>query len=287
MYGVGITIYVRRRGSPLRKDTHIILFRVFAIWELCYCSYHTGFKFPHIMATLPMQDFDPSMIPAAPPPAGTTPNFQDPVTLAKIITASSATTLTLAILLLSARLYSTLRVTRSAGYDDISCILALVFSLAYVGLVAHTSGYSRHTWDLPISSFTSSYFKIILSESFLGALGLLFSKLSILLLYFRLFSPNTRFRRFILGGILWTTLINLTSFIVAAALCAPRRGETFGGLTSIKRCTDLQTWALIQGSLNVLLDFYILYLPVPVVWSLKLDRKRRLGVLAIFMTGLM
>ena len=239
------------------------------------------------MATPPMQGFDPSMIPSSSPPAGTTSNFQDPATLAEVIIASSATTLTIAILLLSARLYSTLRVTRSAGYDDLSCTLALVFSSAYVGLVIHTSGYSRHSWDLPISFFTSSYFKIILSESFLGALGLLFSKLSILLLYFRLFSPNARFRLFILGGILWTILISLTTFIVAGALCAPRRGETFGSLTSIKRCTDSQVWALIQGCMNMVLDIYILYLPIPVVWRLKLDRKKRLGVLGIFMTGLM
>ena len=189
--------------------------------------------------------------------------------------------------MLGARLYSTLRVTRSAGYDDLACISAMVFSSAYAGLVIHTKEYSRHGWDLPLSYFTGSLFKIIISEFFLGALGLLFSKLSILLLYFRLFSSNIRFRNLIYVGILWTMLINVTSIIVCAALCAPRRGESFGNYTSINRCAQLGTWALVQGSLNVVLDFYILYLPVPVLWSLKLNRKRKLGVLAIFMTGMM
>ena len=34
-------------------------------------------------------------------------------------------------------------------------------------------------------------------------------------------------------------------------------------------------------------DFYLLYLPLPIVWKLQMDRKRKLGVIAIFLTGLM
>ena len=76
---------------------------------------------------------NPDMIPSTNPPPGVKPDFVNPVTLAHSIVAISATTSVLAVALLLVRLYSTLRITRSASYDDGASVLALVFSLAYVG----------------------------------------------------------------------------------------------------------------------------------------------------------
>lgn len=93
------------------------------------------------------------------PPPGIEPKFVNPVSLADTVVAISATTSVLAFVLLSMRLYSTLRITRSASYDDGASIIAFVFSLAYVGLVISTRGNARHGWDLPISAYTAGYFK--------------------------------------------------------------------------------------------------------------------------------
>ena len=75
------------------------------------------------------------MIPSTALPPGIKPNFVNRSTLAHPIVAASATTSILAVVLLSVRLYATLRITRSASHDDSITILALVFSLAYVGYV--------------------------------------------------------------------------------------------------------------------------------------------------------
>lgn len=232
------------------------------------------------------QGLDLSKVPSMLPPPGVQPNFVNPKTGAEAIIAISATTSILGVILLSGRLYSTLRITRSAGYDDYACVAAMIFSLAYMGLNLHMMDYARHMWDMPIASFTPSVFKIIFYATICGALGLMFAKLSILLLLFRLFSPDRRFRYSIYVGIVWTTLISLTTVIVAGALCAPRKGESFDSLTLVQRCKNEEIWAAVQGALNVALDFYILYLPVPVIWKLQLGRKRKIGVLGIFMTGL-
>ena len=37
----------------------------------------------------------------------------------------------------------------------------------------------------------------------------------------------------------------------------------------------------------MLLDFYIFYLPIPMVLELQMGQKQKIGVMAIFMTGLM
>ena len=228
-----------------------------------------------------------SMIPSAAPPLGVESDFINPVTLADAVVAVSATTLILAIVLLSLRLYSTLRITRSTSYDDGACIVALVFAVSYVGLIVSTKDNARHAWDLPLSAYTAGFAKIVFSEQIIAALGFLFSKLSILLLLLRLFSPTKRFRYMVYFGIIWTTLISLTSIIVASALCTPRKHELFSSLSVAERCTHEETWAVVQGVLNVCLDFYILYLPIPMVWKLQLGLQRKIGVMAIFMTGFM
>ncbi|CAD6577266.1 MAG: hypothetical protein ASARMPREDX12_008289 [Alectoria sarmentosa] len=183
------------------------------------------------------------------------------------------------------RLYSTLSITRSASYDDGANVLAMIFSLGYVGLIISTKDNARHGWDLHISAYTASYLKIILSETIIAALGFFFSKISVLLLLFRLFSPTQSFRCLVYIGIIWASLILLTSLAVAGALCAPWSGESFGSLPTFERCTHQETWAVAQGALNTILDFFILYLPIPMVWKLNMGQRRKIGVTAIFMTG--
>lgn len=228
---------------------------------------------------------NPAMLPSMAPPSGVEPNFINPVTLADATIAVSATTSVLAVVFLSMRLYSTLGITRSASYDDGASIVAMMFSLAYIGLVISTKENARHGWDLPVSALTASYFKIILSESIIAALGFLFSKVSVLLLLFRLFSPTRNFRYLVYIGIVWATVISLVTLVVAGALCVPWPGESFSSLTVVERCTHQETWAVVQGPLNMLLDFYILYLPIPMVWKLQMGQRRKIGVTAIFMTG--
>lgn len=157
----------------------------------------------------------------------------------------------------------------------------------YRRLVVNTRDNARHQWDLPITAYTASYFKIIFVETIIATIGFLFSKASILLLLFRLFFPTQRFRYFTYIGIIWAIIISSASLIIAGPLCAPRQGESFGSVMVAERCTHEDIWAVVQGTLNMLLDFYIFYLPIPMVLKLQMGRKKKIGVMAVFMTGLM
>ena len=228
---------------------------------------------------------DLSMIPSMAPPPGVLPNFIDPVTLADSIVAVCAATSVLAVILLCMRLYSTTKITRSASYDDAASVIALILSLCYAGLIISTRDNTRHGWDFPISAYTSSFAKIVFTEQIFAALSLLFSKASILLLLFRLFGPTRWFRYMVYLGLAWVTVICLVSVIVASVLCAPRRDEHFEDLAVAKRCTHESTWAVVQGTSDVVVDFYIIYLPIPMLMKLNMGFQRKLGVMAIFLTG--
>ena len=222
------------------------------------------------------------------PPLGYTSNSNNHEYLASTIICVTTITSGLAFLMLAARLYSTLRITRSSGLEDYTCILAFLFSMANTGLVIYSRHYARHFWDIPLGDFniSTSHVKIILVEIVVGILGWLFSKLSILLLLFRLFSPNRPTRYLLLLGICWALVISVITLVLAGAMCAPRHGESFDNLALSSRCSHQTTWAIIHSVLILILDFYILYVPIPRIWRLQLSIKRKIGVLSIFMTGI-
>ena len=77
-----------------------------------------------------------------------------------------------------------------------------------------------------------------------------------------------------------------TAFLLVGAIsCTPRSGETWIVAVVSKRCGRNLTLGYVIAAFNVLSDFYLLAIPVPVVWKLQLPLRRKVGVSAIFMTG--
>ena len=113
-------------------------------------------------------------------------------------------------------------------------------------------------------------------------------KTSILLFYLRLFGARKWFRRLlyitqalILGWCIATT---------AAAIfrCKPIR---YGLLPVtedvIAHCDNLNLYLLVTSVINVIFEFWILLMPLSVVWTLQLPNKQKVAVSCIFMLGVL
>jgi hypothetical protein len=110
-------------------------------------------------------------------------------------------------------------------------------------------------------------------------------KMSILVLYLRLFAVNKTFRyvtwlvMFFVGGYvfsnLWTQIFG----------CSPRSKYWIPDTPG--HCINYTKAGLAYGSMNVFSDLVIFILPQPIVWRLKLSRKEKAGVSLIFMSGAM
>ena len=70
--------------------------------------------------------------------------------------------------------------------------------------------------------------------------------------------------------------------IATAVLCVSHASST--RLHPI--CTNGDVLTVFTGVGNVLTDFYLLVLPIPLVMHLKLKNQQRMGLLCIFMAGL-
>jgi hypothetical protein len=114
-----------------------------------------------------------------------------------------------------------------------------------------------------------------------------FAKLSLLLLLLRLFSPDRRTRLLVYFGIVCTFIYYMTTVTISVALCAPRHGENWPQALLSSRCAKAMVMTYVQGIFNIVSDFYILILPIPVVWKLQLPFRRKIGLCGVFMMGLL
>ncbi|KAI9876590.1 MAG: hypothetical protein M1830_006168 [Pleopsidium flavum] len=124
--------------------------------------------------------------------------------------------------------------------------------------------------------------KATLAAEALYAPGIAPVKFSILLLYHRLF----RNRR--LNVALWCVGAFVLCMTIAAVplaifACVPIKG--IWDPTVKSRCINFNTWIIFHGSQNVVTDFLILCLPIPLVWKLNMATSRKVQVTGIFMLG--
>ncbi|KAI4261988.1 MAG: hypothetical protein L6R42_002827 [Xanthoria sp. 1 TBL-2021] len=110
-------------------------------------------------------------------------------------------------------------------------------------------------------------------------------KSSVLCLYLRIFGVKKKFaiivKCFIVAVIAWGIAVLLTTIFQ----CNPVRGAWD---VSVPRdqCFNLRTWLIATNVPNIVIDFSIICLPIPLVWKLKLSIERKIGLTGVFLLGI-
>ena len=87
-------------------------------------------------------------------------------------------------------------------------------------------------------------------------------------------------------GIAYHVVLYTTSFILEFVFCYPRSGQGFVAGFIRPSCEhDAAKLGITQAGLNIIGDFYLLFLPIPVIWKLQYSLKKKLRISAMFMTG--
>lgn len=128
---------------------------------------------------------------------------------------------------------------------------------------------------------------VVIGELFYGP-SIFFAKLSIFLLYLRTFYPSRWTRYLTYFGITVNLIVYSGTTIAFGALCVRRPGETWIQDQMTRRCSyNTRAVGYTQGIFGVISDLFIFILPLPVIWGLQMPTKRKVGVIAIFATGLL
>ena len=114
-----------------------------------------------------------------------------------------------------------------------------------------------------------------------------FAKMTFLLLYIQLFWPMKWLRFASYAGVVVNILYYLSILIATLALTVPHPGQSLLQTVQSSRQAKALKMAVPTASINLALDVYILVLPIAGVSKLQLPTRRKLGVMAVFMTGFM
>ena len=124
-------------------------------------------------------------------------------------------------------------------------------------------------------------------EGFLYAPAMLMTKLVILLQYISVFIPNHRsWDYYMTQCIILINVLYFTSvFLYSIFTCTPRAKLWFPSLPG--HCINIPYSYITTALINLVLDFIMIVLPIRWIWRLQLPSKTKLGVSAIFATGLL
>lgn len=90
-------------------------------------------------------------------------------------------------------------------------------------------------------------------------------------------------------GLLITLIVYLSNIPLAAIYAAPRAGHSWASLLNSLE-TNSRPFALggaVQSGVGTLIDFYIFFLPMPIVWHLQLPQAKKLQLVGVFSTAVL
>lgn len=115
-------------------------------------------------------------------------------------------------------------------------------------------------------------------------------KLSILFLYLTIFRTTKWLRYSAYAGIIVLIICHIASCLIIIISCRPIAGTSqlsfIAGLSS-EQCTKGGKFGMFQSSMNLIGDVYLMVVPLPAVWSLQMQTRKKIGITAMFATGLM
>jgi hypothetical protein len=115
-------------------------------------------------------------------------------------------------------------------------------------------------------------------------MGTFIARLSVLLFFGRIFngaSSQLKYALWIVQGL--NAACYLGNILMMAFGCSPIRKYWTPGIPGV--CLNLEVMYLVGGIPNIVLDFLILLLPLPLLWKLKMPLNRKLLVVGVFVLG--
>jgi hypothetical protein len=108
-------------------------------------------------------------------------------------------------------------------------------------------------------------------------------KFSILHLYMELF-PSKRFHKFCIGTMVVAGLYFISVLLETFLLCSP---VEFNWDKTIPGSCDPNSMVayIMAGTTNLLIDVFIVVLPMPVLWKLRLPWPKKIAVISMFSLG--
>ncbi|KAF9884169.1 hypothetical protein FE257_002227 [Aspergillus nanangensis] len=176
------------------------------------------------------------------------------------------------------RMCTKLLITKSPGWED------WLIAYAVITFEADKYGSGAHQWEVHAADLREFSKVANVSQIVYGPI-IFITKLSILLLYIRLFAPSIKSKTYLFIQLLiWVNLLfYLSNTIVKIVQCTPR--SKIWDKDTPGHCVNINSLILGASIFNVVSDFLILLMPIACVWRLQMNSGKKIGTSAVFAAG--
>ncbi|TID13469.1 hypothetical protein E6O75_ATG11385 [Venturia nashicola] len=215
------------------------------------------------------------------------PNFVDPVTRGPILYVINGIFFALATLTIAIRLYTRVFVRKWVGLDDYLIVFAWLCSAGDMATVFwgyHRLHWDRHIWDVPASFFVSGAETLFAAKIFWTTAST-FIRLSILVLYYRLLEhvQVQQYRWVLHINTLFIAGIYMSYLGTTIFACVPT--QAYFVWPSPGTCINELYAITTLAALNTFSEAVMAALPIPVLFSLKMESSQRWQVLVLLCLG--
>ncbi|KAK8867636.1 hypothetical protein PGQ11_006214 [Apiospora arundinis] len=228
---------------------------------------------------------DNGILYAAAPPFGVTRNPDEPHQATTLVVVTGIF-LPLAVISMAIRTYTRAAIVRKVAFDDYLMLAATILSTGMCVLVLQMLnwGLGKHLWNVPISDLYPRWMlnNVIAAILFCLATGL--AKGSILLFYLRIF-PSKPMRMAIWGVFGFTIGYSVASALVNVFSCKPITGSWRLEDSATAVCINRPAFYFAQATFGIVTDIATVILPLPMLKSLHLPLKQKIGISLVLTMG--
>ncbi|KAI1184330.1 hypothetical protein F5B17DRAFT_433715 [Nemania serpens] len=220
--------------------------------------------------------------------AGASSTMED----SSIETGVGASIAVLSIILVGLRFYVRYYMHVGFKWDDWLILVSLIFVIAtdilvvYANSIAPNGAYVASTPGIQYSPEDVLYTKLSYIATVLYFAITSTTKLSILLLYNRLFSVNGSIRRQMIILSIAVIGYGLGSIIANLLNCIPIEYTWINNLADPRFCFNYNIFWFATGIVEAVLDLFILALPIGIVVRLHLTTRKRIAISSVFLVGI-
>ncbi|KAK5659750.1 hypothetical protein OQA88_961 [Cercophora sp. LCS_1] len=181
------------------------------------------------------------------------------------------------------RFYVRCAMLRSVKSEDWLMLVSMIFSfIAGAFLIVETRhGIGKHMTDVSRAEMTA-YLKFSYFQTLFYNLSILFTKLSILVLYLRVLTHEW-VRKLTWVVIAIVAIYNAWAIAMYLTMCIPI--QRMWDPTVPGKCHPWSVWWALTY-LHIITDFMIFLVPLPVLVPMTIPMRQKAGLLAVFMVGL-
>ncbi|KAF1353932.1 major facilitator superfamily domain-containing protein [Delphinella strobiligena] len=186
----------------------------------------------------------------------------------------------------SLRFVSRVGIVKRFMLDDYFMALAwlLAFGMSFAICFGTANGLGRHEIDVP-GAWQSTLLKSQYVFSVLYNPTLMAEKTSILVFYLSLSKTNKTFRWATIATLFVVNAAGLALTIVTIVQCNPVSATFTYPTPDTAHCTDIVTIYLASAPVNIITDLAILFLPMPILTSMRLPKKQKIILVVTFGFG--